>query len=290
MKPSREEARIPAWLLEPVEGAPVELARSPEPRRALSLSKGAPSVSSEELVAHAALLLESWDGAPPKLTKSTVSDVSDARDLDDFRDTQEFDVAPTRASRRPLAAWLLVAVGAAGALTAGSFWLQPAEPQPMECRLPVPVADSVIESVSAPLFITDDAPAVKLRHAPPVSDQRVAQLLEAANAQANKGKYRAALGLYEKARKLAPRNADVFYGVALSRYELGHRQLAAIAAARAITHNPAHPGATLLLGFISQEAGAWASSRRLYEEYLAVSPEGETAQELKSVLAQLPKR
>jgi hypothetical protein len=44
------------------------------------------------------------------------------------------------------------------------------------------------------------------------------------------------------------------------------------------------------LGFISQEAGAWASSRKLYQQFLSYAPQSESARELQSVLAQLPSR
>ena len=193
--------------------------------------------------------------------------------------------------QRGVRGWLLVAAGAAAALGVSSFFFQPAEGAVRECRLPVPTPDAVVEAVSAPMFIPDDpTPAPKLRRPRPVAEAAVQKLLDAGTALAAQGKHKAAVKQFETARALAPKNADVFYGIALSRYELGQSKLAAIAAARAITFDADHPGTTLLLGFISQESGAFQSSRKLYEEYLSYAPESESATELKSVLAQLPKR
>ena len=102
------------------------------------------------------------------------------------------------------------------------------------------------------------------------------------------GHYWSAAGLYLRATQTRPANPDAWYGLALCHYELGQRRAALAAGNRALKLDPTHGGAAVLLGFIAQERGAYDASRSLYERYLAERPDGDYADELRSVLAHLP--
>jgi tetratricopeptide (TPR) repeat protein len=245
--------------------------------------------SADALLSHAEGAVETWE------RRRDVVPQADARtpSVSAAVPAPEADFVLQR--RRSVPAWLWALVGAAAALGAGSFFLEPGEPPVLECRLPVRTPDAVLAAMaplSAPVLLVDDSPARParpgIRRTP--SSEVVQKLLAKGTASARAGRYYSAWGYFEKARALSPRNPDVFFGLALAQYELGNKKLAALAAVRALTWDPEHPNATLLLGFIEQDRGDFQSSRRLYEQYLSHAPEGESARELHSVLARLPKK
>lgn len=275
--PGRDQVvKVPDWLFEP--GA--------DEGRA----------TAEALLGRAAAALVGWDGAaaPRARAEGPAAAPVPLGDDDDLRDTAELErvAAPRRFSAPRW--WAVGGLGLAAGVALTSALLQPGEPQVLQCPLPLRTPDAVVAAVSAPALLDgEEAPALAVkapRGARPAVAAEVQALLDRGDAFIAQGRYWSAAAQFRKARKLAPKNPDAWYGQALCFYEKGERALASASAAWALALDPEHSGATVLLGFIAQETGAFASSRQLYQDYLAHAPQGEWAGELRAVLERLPGR
>ncbi|MEW6433311.1 MAG: tetratricopeptide repeat protein [Myxococcota bacterium] len=114
------------------------------------------------------------------------------------------------------------------------------------------------------------------------------RFFDAARQQLDAGRAWAALARFKRAVATAPKDPNAWFGLALARTDLGQTSLARKAARRALAVDPAHAGATLLLGFLAQQQHDVAAARQLYAHYLELEPEGPWAAEVQAVIAQLP--
>ncbi len=122
----------------------------------------------------------------------------------------------------------------------------------------------------------------------PTGGAGAAALKTRASSLAEAGQWPAALDLYTRAARAAPRDADAWFGIGLCQVELGQPKAATKTARYALTLAPAHVLCHVLAGFLSQERRGYAEAREHYERALALEPDGPFAPELESVLAQLP--
>lgn len=196
----------------------------------------------------------------------------------------------------PLGAWALVehrldaeraaaAVPAATGLEANAEGARPGIPpeQPAPALLYPGAAAAAPPALAA-------LPVGQGRKAPAAQAPRGAGTAQTARgaALALRGEFKRAAAAFWRATRAEPANADAWSGLALCQFELGNERAAAAAGARALRLAPDHPEAAVLMGFIAQGKGAYQTSRRLYERYLAANPGGDWAEELKSVLEHLP--
>jgi len=123
---------------------------------------------------------------------------------------------------------------------------------------------------------------------PSVGSGLAARWIREGNRLASKGRYQGAVRAFEHAAGVDVHSADAWYGVALCDYELKRHRAASTAVTEALEQDAQHSMANLLAGFLSQERGDAAQARRLYGHYLEREPNGTYAQELVSVLEQLP--
>jgi hypothetical protein len=105
---------------------------------------------------------------------------------------------------------------------------------------------------------------------------------------ARHAQFHAALKAFQRAAGVNLRSADAWYGMALCDYELRRDAASQQAAEQARWADPSHAMTNLLLGFLRQQAGHPDQARQFYERYLAQEPDGEFAEEIVSVLDQLP--
>jgi hypothetical protein len=99
-----------------------------------------------------------------------------------------------------------------------------------------------------------------------------------------------ALAMFRRATELAAGNPEGWYGVALCSYELRRDKDSAAAANRALLSDPTHPMSNLLAGYLAQADQKFAAARTHYSRYLNAEPNGVYAEELISVLQQLPEQ
>lgn len=113
-------------------------------------------------------------------------------------------------------------------------------------------------------------------------------LLDIGRRQLDAGRATAALARFKRAVARAPRDPDAWFALALARTDLRQTPLARAAARRALVLEPRHADATLLLGFLAQQQRNPTAAKQLYSHYLELEPQGPWADEVRSVLAQLP--
>jgi hypothetical protein len=166
----------------------------------------------------------------------------------------------------------------------------PAEPAVTPPQ-PVPVEPLAPASPPAPATEHRQLAGGRLHFAPPtaIGGGLVARWIRIGSRLAKHGQFRSALAAFQRAAGLEVHNADAWYGMALCDYELHRNEAAARAANQAIWADPEHAMGNLLVGFLRQEAGHAAEARQFYDRYLAREPNGPYADELVSVLDQLPK-
>jgi hypothetical protein len=182
----------------------------------------------------------------------------------------------------------------------------PAEPQaPIRTAAAPPIPSEVEAPVAPPQEVPVEAPAVepapapehrhlaarRLHFAPPTATGGglVARWIRIGSRLAKHGQFREALAAFQRAAGLDVHSADAWYGMALCDFELHRDEAAARAANQAIWADPGHAMGNLLVGFLRQEAGHASEARQFYDRYLAREPNGPYADELISVLDQLPK-
>lgn len=123
-------------------------------------------------------------------------------------------------------------------------------------------------------------------------DERGLNLEAATLSQAQRlfrdGKPRDAQCLLEVVTRRAPADAEAWYWLALSATEVGRTGRAAHAAARALELNPHHGESWVIAGFVAQSRGALFEARSLYQRFLVEHPDAPEAEEIRSVVAQLP--
>ena len=116
---------------------------------------------------------------------------------------------------------------------------------------------------------------------------RAARALRRGRADYDLGDLRGALRWYVRAARLAPRDPDTRFGVALTAYELHYDRTAWRSLEHALRLDPGHADSNLLLGFMLQEAGKDKDAAVHYARYLKAAPDGEWARDVRSTLGQL---
>ncbi len=103
-----------------------------------------------------------------------------------------------------------------------------------------------------------------------------------------KGDAEAALAAFKTLAEREPKQAEAWYGVALCQYELGQDGPARAALDRALEQVPSHRASHLLAGFLDQQAGRIRLARKHYQKFLGSVGEGPPAEDVRSILEQLP--
>jgi tetratricopeptide (TPR) repeat protein len=85
-------------------------------------------------------------------------------------------------------------------------------------------------------------------------------------------RYAEALAAFEAAQKLAPRNADILFGVGVSFYMLGQNGEAEAQFKRALQLNPALKDASILLGELQYRSGRLAEAIETYKAAQTTAP------------------
>ena len=99
--------------------------------------------------------------------------------------------------------------------------------------------------------------------------------------------YARSYGLYRKAVKLDPKNPDARFGLALTAFQVGRTRQSRSQVLTTLELKPDHPEALILIGFLDQVTSRPSLAGEHYERYLELYPEGEWAEELRSVLTTL---
>jgi hypothetical protein len=243
---------------------------------------------------------------PPGLTLRATAAVMERELMEEVADVQRAEATVRRSGRVALviAAAGLVAIGAAflspatsvakskGLVVEAAIDVEPlaeapavAVQPPPEVAIVAPVAPAQevkqdtrpVPQVGLPPIVT---PSTKRAPVPP----RLKGLLQKGTRLVEQGQFAAALPYFSAAVKVAPRNADAWYGIAISRAERNDFRLARMAAQKSVAAQPKHGNALVLLGFLEQLALDVPNAKAHYEQYLATNPGGEWAAELSAVL------
>ncbi|MBL8919044.1 MAG: tetratricopeptide repeat protein [Myxococcaceae bacterium] len=245
-----------------------------------------------------------YSNTPPGLTLRSTAAVLDRELMDEVADVAVAEATVRRSGR------LAIVIAAAGLAVIGAAFLSPGtsvaksnavalapaaeEPAAVEPAQPLQVA-AVVAPV-APQAMTQAegkatataqtglpplvTPTTKRAPVPP----KLKGLLQKGTKLVEQGQYAAALPYFQAAVKVAPRNADAWYGIAISRAERNDFRLARKAAQKSVAAQPRHGNALVLLGFLEQLALDVPNAKAHYELYLATNPGGEWASELSAVL------
>ncbi len=165
---------------------------------------------------------------------------------------------------------------------------KPPEPAPAQPEAPVEMPAVTVTAEEAPP--PGPAPTVETLAGPapaPVPDQDPVKLLAEGRALYDKGQIVASLVPLEKAAALAPQNSEVQLLLALARLDAGKAAAAAEAASRALDLDPKNYKAHVVLGAVHQERGDNERARLEYKTYLRVAPNGDSANEVRSILESL---
>jgi CheY-like chemotaxis protein/Flp pilus assembly protein TadD len=157
-----------------------------------------------------------------------------------------------------------------------------------------------VELVDAPAPAPDEAkvapaPAEEAKVAPSEAPLDVAapdtrSLLTEGIAAYHARDFKSALVKLEAAVKQAPEDSEAQLYLGLTLFELGKLPAAKAALSRALALDGSNAQAELFLGTIAQEQGHDAEARVHYSAYLRLSPNGDHASEVKSVLRTLKER
>lgn len=239
-----------------------------------------------------------YSNTPPGLTLRSTAAVLDRELMEEVADVAVAEATVRRSGR------VAIVIAAAGLAVIGAAFLSPGtsvaksnamvapvveEPAPAQ---PVQIA-AVVAPVAPPELAQPEAKPAAQTGLPPVVTQvtkrapvpaKLRGLLQKGTKLVEQGQYAAALPYFQAAVKVAPRNADAWYGVAISRAERNDFRLARKAAQKSVAAQPKHGNALVLLGFLEQLALDVPNAKAHYEQYLATNPGGEWAAELSAVL------
>lgn len=234
--------------------------------------------------------------------------------FDDLRESEVEDLLPR--SGRGRGRWLLAA-GTSLAVGGLLFGLLPGEPAvpsyPEPVRAPTalpaaPIAQTPIETaerapLAAPTPVTaDPAPAatrkvrrrgrrsslrVLPRAGPRPRSAKLANLLEKGRRTYLRESYAAAYKTYRKAVQTDPGNTEARFGLALTAFQVGRNFQSRRQVEATLRLQPDHPDGLILLGFLDQIDSRLSVAAEHYERYLVLYPDGEWADEIRSVLATL---
>ncbi|MHB8416645.1 MAG: response regulator [Myxococcales bacterium] len=181
------------------------------------------------------------------------------------------------------------AAGVAALALALALWPRTAAP-PKSIAPPAPQAVALPPARPAPLAPPAAMPAQPMpaQAAPAVQPgAEASKLVEAGRKAYDAHEYAVAEASLQKAVALDPDQAVAQAYLGLVEYEQGKLSEAVAPLEKARTLDPKNERAKLLLGAAYQELGKPDLARERYEEYLRVSPTGEYAGEVRTLLAQL---
>jgi Flp pilus assembly protein TadD len=120
----------------------------------------------------------------------------------------------------------------------------------------------------------------------PANDEAT-KLIAAGQKAYDSGKLNPALASFTKAVALRPDDAVAQLYLGLVHYELGQLEQAVGPLEKARALKPENSRADVLLGAVYQELGKNDLAKQRYQEYLKVTPKGEHAGEVRTILAGL---
>lgn len=101
------------------------------------------------------------------------------------------------------------------------------------------------------------------------------------------GRGEAALALYQRVLKAAPKSADAAFGAALAHYQAGRDEEARAAARRAVELAPAYAQAHLLLGYLEQLGGRAPQALEHYRRCVELAPGTAQAKDVQELADQI---
>jgi CheY-like chemotaxis protein len=192
------------------------------------------------------------------------------------------------AMRRALVALAVVSLGVAAIAVYQGRRPKAAPEVPAEAK--AELVDAPANEPPSDTIVAAPLPSAPAEGAAAIDEDEANRLVAEGKSAYEAHAFKTALAKLQAAVKAAPENSDAQLYLGATQFELGRFPAAKAALAKALALDKSNAQAELFLGTIAQEEGHKADARAHYAAYLRLSPGGEHASEVRSVLRTLNER